>query len=515
MVRSLESVRAYGNAIIIISLATYFFVIPFGTLISALREPGLYTGEMSPFLYRWHRQLSQRFEPWALARVDSNRASSLSLNDISGTEWPIFSAVFYLWSTEALQDAWEDDPSLYSEMPGAYARGAIEAAASLTADPKQAAWVKEHWGDDYLYQENIFYRMLLISGLTSYQKLLGDERYERLLRDQVESLSTELDNSPFGLLDDYPGQCYPIDILPAIAAVKRADEVLVTDHTEFVDRALRAFADTRLDARTGLPAYVANSKTGTGIGPARGVGISYMLIWAPELWPEVAQDWTRRYENHFWQEGWMVAGIREFSRDSTFDEWLIDVDAGPVVAGYGTAASAFGIGASRKNGRLDLAYPLSAEALVTAWPLGSGTLLGARMLSNLSDAPYIGESILLFNFTREPNAKSIVIEKGRLPFVVYLGMSVYVLIGSLSIGLAIRSLKRWQKQSSARYDPEPGFQLIIWIGLTLAGMVILVLNKPFLGILFLLAAQLFRGSRTSAKRRLGHETSGQWGVSNE
>jgi hypothetical protein len=54
-------------------------------------------------------------------------------------------------------------------MPSEYARGAIEAAAALIVDPNHAAWVQQHWGAAYLYNENVFYRTLYISGLTSYR----------------------------------------------------------------------------------------------------------------------------------------------------------------------------------------------------------------------------------------------------------------------------------------------------------------------------------------------------------
>lgn len=479
----------YGNALIIISLAIYFFIIPFRILVTILGDPSLHNGEMPSFLYQWHHQLSDKFEPWAHNRINSSRASELSLNDISGTEWPIFSAVYYLWTTEALQDAWEQNPSSNPIMPKEYAREAIESAAAIISDPNHASWVKNHWGEDYLYQENLFYRMLLISGLTSYQKLLEDDRYETLLIAQVESLSKELDSSPFGLLDDYPGQCYPIDILPAIAAIQRADKVLNTNHSMFKARAIRAFEGTRLDNQTELPAYIANSKTGDGIGPARGVGISYMLIWAPELWPDTAQSWYERYENHFWQEGQIVAGVREFSKHRDYNEWLIDVDAGPVIGGYGTAATAFGIGAARTNGRFDQAYPLSAEALVTSWPLANGTLLGARTLSNLSDAPFIGESVLLFNLTRQPITDIYVIAKNRLPFIVYLILFLYLFTGLACIGFAIRSIKRWQRQFPSQLFPQPYIQVISWAILILAGILNMIFYYPTIGILILLVAR--------------------------
>jgi hypothetical protein len=168
------------------------------------------------------------------------------------------------------------------------------------------------------------------------------------------------------------------------------------------------------------------------------VGISYMLIWAPELWPETAGDWYGRYEAHFWQEGAFLAGVRELSREGNYPGWFLDVDAGPVMAGYGTAASAFGIGAARANGRMDQAYPLMAEAMVTAWPLPNGTLLGPRLLSNLSDAPYTGEAALLFVFTRQAVSGEVTAAGGTLPLFVYLGLLFYGGVGMAGVVKASR-----------------------------------------------------------------------------
>jgi hypothetical protein len=71
-------------------------------------------------------------------------------------------------------------------------------------------------------------------------------------------------------------------------------------------------------------------------------------------------------------------------------DWMTEVDAGSVVAGFGTAACAFGVGAARRQGDMDRAYPLTAQALLAARPLLNGTLLGPRLVSNLSDAPLVG-----------------------------------------------------------------------------------------------------------------------------
>ena len=136
------------------------------------------------------------------------------------------------------------------------------------------------------------------------------------------------------------------------------------------------------------------------------MGLSFMLTWAPQLWPQTAQDWYAKYSEQFWQEGLFFAGFREFPKDIDVGWFnMSDVDAGPVVGGYGVAASAFGVGAARAMGRTDQAYKLAAQALVASWPLPDGTLLVPRVLSNVSDAPYLGEAATLFALTRTPVAQ--------------------------------------------------------------------------------------------------------------
>lgn len=480
----------YGNAVIAFALIAYFFVIPFFTLTFALLDPNLASGEPPRIAFRLHKSLSRRYETWARERVESGRAAQLNTQDISGTEWPMFSSIFYLWATESLQEAWEQDNSLARQAPAEYASGAIEAAAALIVDPNNAAWVKQHWGDNYLQRENLFYRMLLISGLTSYQKLSGQQAYESLLREQVESLSAEIDHSPYGLLDDYPGQCYPIDILPAIAAIQRADVVLGPDHSAFVQRAVRGFEENRLDPATGLPAYVANSRTGQGSGSARGVGISFMLIWAPELWPQTASDWYALYDDQFWKENWLIVGFREYPEGyPSFS--ILDVDAGPVIADYGTAASTFGIGAARANGHFGQAYGLSAEALAVSWPLPNGTLLFPRLLSNLSDAPYVGETALLFSLSRRSVVNETQTATRSLPFSVILILFSYLVFAVLFVRLArsriaLHILRLGQDGFSlSNRDME------IWLVLVGGAILCLIFSRDVIGLLALFTAQFF------------------------
>ena len=139
----------------------------------------------------------------------------------------------------------------------------------------------------------------------------------------------------------------------------------------------------------------------------------------------------------------------------------MDVDAGPVIAGHGVSASAFGTGAARKNGRFDRAYPLSAEMLATVWELPNGTLAMPRILSNLSDAPLLGEAAILWLLSIQPQKGFAVIPGKETPTYVY---AVLITAFCLGMFLVVEGGVRFQ---AARREPEPvvpapGFQAFIW-----------------------------------------------------
>ncbi len=486
----------YVNTAVVIYLAVYFFIIPFGIILYHLTDPALNEPQIPMYAAWLHRNLSPRYENWAKQRLASDKAKHLDVENVSGTEWPLFGSVFYLWATESLQQTWEQDKTQSSSAPKDYAAGAIEAAAALIADPNQAAWVKKHWGKNYLHKENLFYRMLIISGLTSYQKLLGDTKYFGLLADQVESLSDEIDKSPYGLLDDYPGQCYPTDVAVALAAIKRADGLLGTNHSEFINRSIRGFQGSLIDTYTGLPPYFANAKTGEADGGARGCSTQWILNWAPYLWPEEAKKWYVLYDNYFWQKRYGFYGFREFPKGDPASEWYFDVDSGPVIAGFGVSASAFGIGTARANGRFDHANPLSVEAVAISWPLADGTLVMPRMLSNATDAPYLGEAAMLFALTRMPVQGSEVKISTDFPAFVYAVLGIYLVIGLAAILGAVRNFKYWYAYKETITVPYCQVQFAIWL-IILASTVFVGLTYGLAwAILTLLLAQLLpRGKK--------------------
>ena len=474
------------NSVAVVLLAGVFLIYPpiragLDILDPALREPGV-----PKAAWRLYRNLTPRYALWAQERVAQGRAESLSTNNISGTEWPLFGSVFYLWAIENLQAAWDAGDHRGGVEPKAYAREAIIAASELVIDPKHAAWVRKHWGEDYLHRENVFYRMLVIASLTTREKLLHEGAHLDLLRDQVESFAAELDDSKTGLLEDYPGECYPADVMAILMCIKRADEVLGTDHTQFLNRALRGFIGTKL-TRHRLPPYMAGSATGLPSSEARGCSNSYLCLTAPELWPAQAQQWFALYDRFFWQERFTAAGFREYPKDVPHSNWTWDVDAGPVIAGYGVAANAFGVGAARKNGRFDRAYPLAAEMLATVGELPNGVLAVPRLLSNLSDAPLLGEAGILWQLSIQPEPGCPVKTGGSIP------PYVYIVLGGVFVFGVWRILESIWTFREARRPPAPtvwvpGLQVVAWVLLLLGAIAAFATGRELMGIAALVLA---------------------------
>jgi hypothetical protein len=436
-----------GNALTA-GLALVLLVLPGLTVVRDIADPAMRRPGIPSKAWRMHRYLTPRIEQWARERIASKRAAHLELHDVPSTEWPMFTCVFYLRTTEALQTAWEQDHGLSRHSPLSYSRGAVEAAKDLILDPVHHTWVREHWGNDYWHTQNVFFRSLVIAGITSYEKLDGHGRYRTLLRDQVDSLAEELDRSKLGVLEDYPTECYPIDVLAAIAWIKRADQLLGIDRSAFYTRSIRGFEGPMLDPH-GLVPYSVDYLEGTQYEPSRGIGNSHVLISAPDLWPDQARRWYDLYEKYFWQERWWAAGFREYPKDVTNYAWY-DVDSGPIVDGFSISGNAFAVAATRRNGRFDHAFTITAQVLTACWPLPNGMQLGPRAisLSARDHAPYLGESGIMFFLTQNPSEGTTIVKGGGLVGSVYLGLLFYLGVGGLILWIAARSTVKLFRKSA-------------------------------------------------------------------
>lgn len=458
----------FVNSVVLALLAAVAFLYPSARALVDFQDPALRQPGIPQKAWRIYRSLTPRYAAWARTRISDETPENHSTTKVSGAERALFGAALYLWGLENLQTAWDAGDHGGGVEPRLYAKTAIVAASELILDAKNASWAKRAWGDDYLHRQDVSYRTLIIASLTSRERLLRDGVHTDILRDQVESLSRELDESRSGLLENEPGKCYPGDVIAAIASIRRADVVLGTDHSAFASRALRGFIGTQA-TRMGLPPYRAEASNGRPLAEARGGAGAYCCLSAPELWPAEAKRWFQLYDQRFWQERFTAAGFRELANGAPNGDWSLDAKVGPIAAGYGLAANGFGVGAARKNGRFDRAYPLEAEMLALAWELPGGGLAAPRLLSNWSDAPMLGEAAILYMLTVQPEKGFPLRAGGSAPLLAYL-----VTIGALVIGLLMVMESIWRFRTARlepeREYPEPALQAAIWVCLWLGAL---------------------------------------------
>jgi hypothetical protein len=422
---------------VVFAFAAYFFFYPAYATLSTALSSQVRAAARPPGYVEAFRATSSRYRDWAKHYLASRRAAEVAHDDVAATEWPIFGSVFFLLATEQLleEGALKADDST---------RDGLRLAAEVVAHPATATWVRAKWGERYLESENVFYRMLLLLGLSSYRDSSGDDRYDWLLRSQTEALRKELLARPLHLADDYPGECYPTDVLWAVAALGRSGDATGEPQLKQLTQGLLHTLNHASTTPVGLPAFRVDAHTGAPQQPARGSGNSGILVMAAALDVDTARAWFESYVRHYWDSGWLLSGFREFPRG---DAGFSDVDSGPVIAGVGSVASVFAIGAARSLGRYDYAAPLVMESVAASWPTPSGLLLPGVMGWSAADGWCFGELALHFAVTRPNQTQTAVRYEGPVPGVVWLFLAFYLIAGA---GLSYLGARRlWPAASHA------------------------------------------------------------------
>jgi hypothetical protein len=431
----------------VIGLALMLFIYPVITICAVVMDPQLrQTGE-SRFVPQWFESAAPRFIAWANMYLDTHYAQSVYHDNIPATEWPMFGAVFVLVTAEDLQGQGKIDATRGT------VREAVEKAAEIVASPGTATWVKTKWGDGYLEKENVFYRMLLILGLSSYEHITGNTQYHAMMSHQRIALADELAAAKFNLRDDYPGECYPADMLWAVAAIQRAARLENASHDALAGSLIATF-DGSLKGKDTLPPFQANSRSGQAVQAARGCGNSGILLFTAELDSAVASRWYGDYARDYWKDTGWIAGFTETPRDSGDD--FMDVDSGPVLLRFGSIASAFGIGAAKTVGRIDHAAPLTMEIVACSWPTPFGPLVPGLMGRLTVKSWSLGEEALLFSMTRPTHGGERVSFEGSAPPIVWALVACYLGLGGFFIGFEIRSVRRLMRRHRELNAPAKG-----------------------------------------------------------
>lgn len=425
MIRRLR--QTAGILILLFALAFVFY--PFGkTSWYLVSDKGLRSAGPSNYAFNLHASLSRRLRGYVDERIKSGVAETLNISQITATESPLYGAFFYLVATDNLQTLWEKDRSLAKRAPKDTGAEAIQACARIILDPGHAHWVKSYWGESYLKDPNCFYRYLLVGSLAAHHRLTGKTDHLALLQEVADDLAADIDASPSGLIDDYPGQCFPADVLAAITMIQRADP-------QRREWAKKAFHRLMENFPGELPPYTAIRESGAASSPSRGCTNGFFFSYARSLDPALADDLYGKLVDQFWQVGRLAAGWREFPRGSKHPESYFDPDSGPVIWGFGTGATGLGIGTARIHGDHLRAGMLGAEMIAGSFPMPDGSLLLPRLVSDLEHAPHFAETAILHQLSLSgdtaPASRS-----APLTGAVWLILGLELLFGVLLLRLA-------------------------------------------------------------------------------
>jgi hypothetical protein len=109
-------------------------------------------------------------------------------------------------------------------------------------------------------------------------------------------------------------------------------------------------------------------------------------------------------------------------------------------------------------------------------------------LSNISDAPYLGEAATIFAFTRRPLAPVQGDQRARPPAIVYASLAGLTLLGAGEGLVSLLKLRRWRRGGERRYTPLPQYQVLAWAVLLAGAVVAWLTYSTVVGVVILLAA---------------------------
>jgi hypothetical protein len=187
--------------------------------------------------------------------------------------------------------------------------------------------------------------------------------------------------SQSGVLEAHPGLTWPVDSMFALESLLVHDSLY---GTSYFPPAWAKHARTldRTTGKSGLPASFVHLD-GRARDVPRGCALSWTLAVLPRLDAARAKKMWKTYRDTYFSCGAVPCLVREYPAGA---ERKTDIDSGPIIGGYGMAATGFALAAARANGDDVTAFKLEA----------TGELFGAAVLDGRGKR-YLGGAVPFFD----------------------------------------------------------------------------------------------------------------------
>ena len=195
-----------------------------------------------------------------------------------------------------------------------------------------------------------------------------DERHDAI----VAALARRFEASPTGLVETYPGETYPVDNTAAIGALALHAKATHSAPPPAIARGLEAIRIHGIQLESGLLAQAVDSSTAAPRDPGRGSGTAlaaYFLAFSDHA---MSASLYRAVHRDLFRTVIGFGAVLEHPASCETCSSRVDIDSGPVVAGFGVSATGFAIGASRANDDRDAFASLYATAHLFGAPFDEG-----------------------------------------------------------------------------------------------------------------------------------------------
>jgi len=199
--------------------------------------------------------------------------------------------------------------------------------------------LKEPWPEEglYLSHANII--------LGSYQKITHNDRFKSLNQQISQHLANWTVQDPQKHVCSYAKQKHkwPADQTAVLYSLYLYDQ---NYGTTLSNEPIKAWLDY-MHKQANNPELDLPYSNITGKPHAnlpRGCALSWSVMYMSRFAPEEAQQLWSKYKKHFWEEGLLFSGFREWPSEENHGQ---DSDSGPIIYGIGASASAFGLAAAK------------------------------------------------------------------------------------------------------------------------------------------------------------------------
>jgi hypothetical protein len=165
---------------------------------------------------------------------------------------------------------------------------------------------------------------------------MRDEQEIHQFRKQCDKIANAIQQATYP--ESYPGAAWPADAMLCVASLSIHDEVFEPRYIDIVKAWLQEVKQ-RLDSR-GMVPHAVRAKSGMPAENARGSSMALMLIFLRDIDLQFAQDQFLVFNKHFIDSQFGLTGIREYAKSESGNG---DIDSGPVILGFGGAATIVGM----------------------------------------------------------------------------------------------------------------------------------------------------------------------------